>query len=59
MNEEEMRIRCLELAARVIEVVDSNEQLFAVADDIIKYVKQDKYPTENSLTFSKISKERE
>jgi hypothetical protein len=60
MTDEEIRMRCLELAASIIGEVDSNQQLIDVANELAVYVKYTSTkPSQNTLIFEKINKERE
>lgn len=60
MSDEEIRLRCLELAATFLPEGELKD-METLADRFVAYAKQDRYPTvnPNRLDFEKISKERE
>lgn len=60
MSEEEIRMRCLELAAAMLTEDTPKESLYTLADLYLEYVKDDgnfKRST-NKITFEKVSQER-
>lgn len=58
MSEEEIRIECLKLAASIIGEIDSNNQLFDVADELYNYVIQYEPRERNKIEFEKTLESR-
>lgn len=59
ITEEELRMRCLELAYKLSDVNDSEDAIIA-AEKLYQFAIKDRYPTQtqNKIHFEKVSQER-